>query len=198
QQLLFSRQFRLTLGSNLANENILWPNFRTNIDDAALIQVAQTLFTHVRNVTRDLFRTELGIASLNLVLLNMDRGKVVFLHDTLTDQDSIFVVATFPAHEGHQNVLPKGQFAVLRRGAIGNHLTGIHIVALTHNRSLIDTGTGVRAHKFTQAIAMHFAVFVHNINFTSGRSHHFTIHVADHHLTRIDRHLPFDPGATHG
>ena len=29
---------------------------------------------------------------------------------------------------------------------------------------------------------MHFAVFVHNINFTSGRSHHFTIHVADHHL----------------
>src|SRR6266700_461866 len=197
QQLLLSRQLRLTLRRNLAHQNILSPHLRTNINDPPLIQIAQTLLTHIGNIPRNLLRAQLRIASLNLILLNMDRRKVILLHNTLTDQNSILIVATFPAHKGHQNVLPQSQLPILRRRTIRNHLTRIHIIALAHNRSLIDTRPRIRAHKLPQAIALHLTILIHNLNFPRRRRHHLTIHLTHHHLTRIDGHLTLNTRPTH-
>src|SRR5437588_5018573 len=109
QQFLFSRQFRLTLRGDLSNQDILRPHFSTNIDDAALIEVTQSLFTNVGNVPRDLLGSQLGVASIHLVFLNVYRREVVFTHYTLTDENGVFVVATLPAHKGHQDILSQGQ-----------------------------------------------------------------------------------------
>src|SRR5579884_2465992 len=111
QQLLFRRQFGFPFGGDLADQDVLGADLRANVDDAALVQVAQAFLTHVRNVAGDLLGAKLGIASVDLILFNMDRGEEVFAHDALANQDGVLEVAAFPAHKGHQNVLPKRQFA---------------------------------------------------------------------------------------
>src|SRR5579875_1796443 len=55
QQLLFGGQFGFTFRSDLANQNVLWPDLGTNIDDSSLVKVAQALFTNVWNIAGDLF-----------------------------------------------------------------------------------------------------------------------------------------------
>src|SRR5579859_5852284 len=116
QQFLFRRQFRLTLGGDLAYQDILWPHFRADIDDAPLVQVTQSFFTNVGNITRNLFRPQFGIARIHLILFNMDRRKEVFSYDALADQNGVFEVATLPAHKGYQDVLSQRQFAFFCRG----------------------------------------------------------------------------------
>jgi hypothetical protein len=49
-------------------------------DDAALVEVAQRLLADVRDVARDLLAAELGVADLDLELLDVDRGVDVVLH----------------------------------------------------------------------------------------------------------------------
>src|SRR5438128_1051002 len=115
QQLFFGGQFRLAFRCDLADQDILWPYLSANIDDAALVEVTQTFLTDVWNISRDLLRPELGITGIDLVLFNMDRGEEVFTHNTLTDENSIFVVATLPTHEGNEDVLAERQFTQLGR-----------------------------------------------------------------------------------
>ena len=91
------------------------PHFCSNVDDAAFIQISQSLFTNIRYIARDLLRPKLGIASIDLVLFNMYRGKVVFTDDTFANKNSIFVVATLPAHKSDEDVLSEGKLTVLSR-----------------------------------------------------------------------------------
>ena len=77
----------------------------------------------------------------------MDRGITVFGNDALGDQDRIFEVIAVPRHERDQHVLTEGEFALVGRRAIGNHIAlGDHITDLDH-RALVDVrvlvGTGV-------------------------------------------------------
>src|SRR6266699_4137816 len=147
QQFLFSRQFRLTLRSDLTNQDILRPHFSTDIDDAPLIEVTQSLFSNFGNIPCDLLGSQLGIASIHLVFLNMYRREVVFTHNAFTDENGVFVVATLPAHKGDQNILSECQFTTLCGRTVGNDLSSVDIVALAHYRSLVDSGSCIRTHK---------------------------------------------------
>src|SRR5207245_1965593 len=77
QQLLLGRQFRLALRRDFADEDIPRVDFGPDADDPVLVEVAQRLFTDVRDVARYLLRAELGIPRLDLVLLDVDRGELV-------------------------------------------------------------------------------------------------------------------------
>src|SRR5437899_917259 len=147
QQLLLSGQLGLALGRDLANQDVTRANLSADIDDAALVEVAQTLLTDVWNVARDLLGTELRVARLYLMLLNVNAGEEVLAHDALADQDGVLKVATLPAHERHQDVLAERHLAALRRGAIGEHLALRHVVALVDDWPLVDAGALVRAHE---------------------------------------------------
>ena len=52
-------------------------------DDAPLVQVGQHLLADVRDVAGDLLGTQLGVAGVDLVLLDVDRGEHVVLHQPL-------------------------------------------------------------------------------------------------------------------
>src|SRR2546421_2045992 len=106
QELFFRRQFCLALWRDFTNKNILRAYFRSDVDDTALIQVAQSLFTDVRYIARDLLGSELGIACIDLVLLDVYRGEVVFTDDAFADKNGVLVVTALPAHEGNEDVLP--------------------------------------------------------------------------------------------
>ena len=49
-------------------------------DDAVLVEVAERLLADVRDVAGDLLGPELGVARLDFVLLDVDRGELVFAH----------------------------------------------------------------------------------------------------------------------
>src|SRR5262245_6327229 len=48
-------------------------------DDAGVVEVLEGLLRHVRDVARHLFLAELGVASLDLELLDVDGGEPVVL-----------------------------------------------------------------------------------------------------------------------
>src|SRR2546423_14646769 len=77
QQFLFSRRFRLTLRGDLTNQDILRPHLSNDIDEAPLIEVTQSLFSTVGNITLDLLGSHLGIATITTDILNMKRCEVV-------------------------------------------------------------------------------------------------------------------------
>ena len=112
QEFLFRRQFRLALWRDFTDKNILRPYFRADIDDAALVQVAQTLFTDIGYIASNLFGAKLSVARIDLILLDVYRGKVVFADDAFADENGVLVVATFPTHEGDENVLPESKLPV--------------------------------------------------------------------------------------
>ena len=112
QKLLLGGQFGLALRRNLTDENILRPYLGANIDDATLVEVTQPFFAYIWDVPRDLFGSQLCVARIDLVFLNMYRGEEIFTHYALADEDCIFEVTTLPAHKGDKYVLSKRNFSI--------------------------------------------------------------------------------------
>jgi len=140
QELLFRAKLLLTFGRDLADQDVVRPDLRTDADDAALIQVLERVFTHVGDVVGDLLRAELGIAGFDLVLLDVHAGEFVVADQRLADQQGVLVVAPFPAQESAQHVMAEGQIAIDGRGAIGDDRAGLDPLALAHDRPLVDAG----------------------------------------------------------
>ena len=83
EQALFRRELGLALRRDLADEDVAGADLGADADDAALVEVLEDVFAQVRDVTRDLLGTELGVAGVDLVLLDVDRREHVVLHEAL-------------------------------------------------------------------------------------------------------------------
>ena len=70
-------QLGLALRRDLADQDVAGLDLGALVDDPVLVEVAQALLAHVRDVARDLLRAELGVAGLDLVLLDVDAGEQV-------------------------------------------------------------------------------------------------------------------------
>ncbi len=57
-------------------------------------------------------------------------------------------------HEGHQEVLAEGQFAVVGRRAVGQDVAGLDLVALVDQRPLVDAGRLVGAAELGQPVGL--------------------------------------------
>src|SRR5262249_13688021 len=114
-------------------------------DDARLVEVTQSVLADVGDIARDLFRSQLRVAGLDLKLLDMDRGVVVVADQLLGDKDRDVEVVTVPRHEGDENVTAEAEFALLRARTVGDDLPLQHAVALADHRLLVDAGVLVRA-----------------------------------------------------
>ena len=62
QQALLRSQIGLALGRDLADQNIAGVDLRADADDAALVEVLESVLADVGNVARDLLGAELSIA----------------------------------------------------------------------------------------------------------------------------------------
>src|SRR5581483_6936150 len=145
QQLLFRGELRLALRRDFAHQDVALLHRGADTDHARFIQVAQHGFADVRDVARDLFRTELGVASFDLELLNVNRGVVVLFHQLFRDQDRVLEVVTAPWHEGDQHVSSQRQLAVIGARTVGDHLTFRDPLSALDRGLLIDTGVLVGA-----------------------------------------------------
>ena len=83
EQPLLRGQLGLALGRDLADQDVAGHDLGTDADDAALVEVREDLLGDVRDVPGDLLGAELGVAGVDLVLLDVDRGQDVVLHEAL-------------------------------------------------------------------------------------------------------------------
>ena len=96
-----------TVAEALADEQIAGADLGADANDAAVVEVAQRLLRAVRDVAGDLLRAQLGVAGVDLVLLDVDRGEDVIGHQALREDDRVLVVVALPRHERHEQVAPQ-------------------------------------------------------------------------------------------
>ncbi|CDC29576.1 uncharacterized protein BN792_01787 [Faecalibacterium sp. CAG:82] len=168
EQALLSGQLGLALGGDLTNQNITALDLSADADDAALVQVFQSVLGNVGDITGDLLRSELGVTRLRLVLFNMNGGIHILADDLLVQQDGVLVVVALPGHEADQSVLAQRDLTVAHSRAIGQHLAGLDGLAHFHDGALVDTGARVGACELDQRVVVQGALLV-----------------ADHHMVGI-------------
>jgi hypothetical protein len=176
EQLLFRRQLRLAFRRDLAYQHVTGFDFRTDVDDPGLVEVGELVLREVGDVPRDLFGSQLRVASDDRELLDVDRGEALFRDHALRDQDRVLEVVAVPGHERDEHVLPERELAGVGRRAVRNHVTAGDAVAHLDERTLVDVRVLVRA------LVLHQVVDVH-ADFTGGGL--VVVH-ADHDTAGVD------------
>src|SRR6478609_484050 len=152
QQPLLRGQLGLALGRDLPDQDVTGADLGTDADDAALVEVGQDLVGEVRDVPGDLLRAELGVTGVDLVLLDVDRREHVVLHQALGQDDGVLEVVALPRHEGDDEVLAQRQLAVLGGRRVSEDVALVHLLALGHERLLVDARVLVRALELEQPV----------------------------------------------
>ena len=152
KELFLRGKLRLGLRGDLADEDVAGLHLGTDANDAVVVEVLQGFLTHVRDVARDFFGPELGVAGGDLELLDVDRGEDVFLQHLLGDQDRVLEVVAVPGHESHEDVAAQRHLALVGRGAVGDDVAGLDLLAVLHDRLLVEAGVIVRAHELAQLV----------------------------------------------
>ena len=152
QQLFFRGQLGLALGRDLADQDVARLDVGADADDAAVVEIAEVGLRDVGDVAGDFLGPELGVAGLDLELLDVDRGVVVLFDRLLGHQDGVLEVVAAPRHEGDQHVAAEGQLAQLGAGPVGQHLALVHPLPHRDDRLLVDAGVLVRALELGQGV----------------------------------------------
>src|SRR6202044_1740082 len=128
----------LALRRDLADQDVARLHLGADAHDARLVEVLEGLLADVRDVARDLFLTELGVAGDALELLDVNRGEDVVLDQALGDEDRVLEVVAAPRHEGDDHVLAELELTLLRRRTVGDDVAGTNFVAAADDRLLVD------------------------------------------------------------
>ena len=180
------RELGLALRGDLTDEDVAGTDVGTDADDATLVEVAQDVLGDVRDLTGDLLGAQLGVAGVDLVLLDVDRGEDVLFDQALADDDGVLVVVALPGHEGHEEVAAQRQLAVVGGGAVGEHVAGLHLVALTHDRLLVDRRALVRALELGEREGvLAVGVLLLDDDAVAGDLHHLAVDRRDDHVAGV-------------
>ena len=152
QKLFFRRHRAFALRRNLADQNVARINLGTDIDNACLIEVFQSLFGDIRNIAGDFLRSKLGITRHHFKFFKVNGCEHVIAHDALGDQDRILEVVAIPGHERDQHVLAERQITQFGRWAISNDVALLDLLANLDQWPLVDAGILIGALEFHQTI----------------------------------------------
>src|SRR4029079_3995674 len=157
----------LALWRDLADQQVAVADLGTDPDDPALVEVRQDLLGDVGDVPGDLLRAQLGVAGVDLVLLDVDRGEDVVLHQALAEDDGVLVVVTLPRHERPEEVPAGGPLPFLGARSVRDDLAGFDPVTLEDHRLLVHAGTSVgTAEPVQQGGAPATGVLLHTTGYT--------------------------------
>src|SRR6056297_846123 len=144
QQFFFRRQFGLRLRRNLADQNVARLDVSPDLHDARFVQLGQSFIGNVGDVASELFAAQFGFANFDVEIFDVNRRVRVVTDQFLTDDDRVFVIETVERHEADQDVASECQFAVSRRGTVGDDLVLFDLVADRHQGLLVLTGPFVQ------------------------------------------------------
>ncbi len=158
EQALLRGELGLALGRDLADQDVAGDDLGADADDAALVEVGEHVLGDVRDVPGDLLRPELGVAGVDLVLLDVDRGQDVVLHEALRQDDRVLVVVALPRHERHEQVAAERHLTVVGAGTVGEDLAGLDTGALLDDRTLVEARALVGATELLHPVGAVVAV----------------------------------------
>ena len=84
EQSFLGGKLGLSLGSNLTYEYIARMNLGTDTDDTVGIKIADSVIADIGKLAGDFLGSELGIAGLAIIFLNVNRGINVISYETLS------------------------------------------------------------------------------------------------------------------
>ena len=193
-QLLLRRQLGLALRGDLADEQVAGADLGADADDAAIVEIAQRLLRAVRDVAGDLLVAELGRAGVDLVLVDVDRGEHLVLHEPLGEHDRVLEVVALERHERDEQVRAERQLAMIGRGAVGEHRARDDRVAELDDRLVVDQRALVGAHELDQVVGVARALA---LDHDRGRVELDDLArvLGDDHVARVDRGAVLEAGA---
>ncbi len=144
--------FRLALGRDLADQDVAFEDLGADPDDPVLVEVLHGLLAHVRDLPRQLLLAALGVADLEVELLDVQRGEGVLRHGALVDDDGVLEVVAAPRHERHEHVPAEGQFAVVRGAAVGQDVALLEFLPGLDDGALVDRGVLVRPEELDELV----------------------------------------------
>src|SRR5687768_1330214 len=198
QEALLGGQLGLALRRDLADQDVAGLDLGALVDDPVLVEVAQALLAHVRDVARDLLGAQLRVAGLDLVLLDVDRREQVVLDEALAQHDGVLVVATLPGEEGDQDVLPQRHFAGIGAAAVREQLIDPYAVADVDDRALVDAGALVRAQELLELVLVALVTLVALDDEVVGRdADHGAAAARNEHALRVEGGAELDARADH-
>ena len=130
QQALLGGQLGFALRRHLADEDVAGPTSaptRMMPRSSRSARMSSLRFGMSRGI---LPRAELRVASIDFVLLDVDRREHVVLHQALGEDDGVLEVVALPRHERHEEVLAEGEFALVGRRTVGEDRASADLVAL--------------------------------------------------------------------
>ena len=152
EQLLLGAELGLALGGDLADQDVAGLDVGPDADDAVLVQVAEEVLRDVGDVAGDVLGAQLGVAGLDGLLDDVERGEDVLLDQLLRDDDGVLEVVAAPGHEAAQDVAAQGQLAAVGAGAVGQDLAADDAVAAPDDGPLGQAGVLVGAQELGQGV----------------------------------------------
>src|SRR5574344_582769 len=152
EEAFFRGLFGFALRRHLADQDIFSVDFGADADNAAFVEVAESVFAHVRNFTGELFRAALGITDFKFIFFDMNGSERVLDRELFGNDHRVFVVVTVPRKESDEDVLAEGKFSVIRGGAVRKDIARVHELSDVHDRLLIDAGILVGAFELAENI----------------------------------------------
>ena len=140
QQALFRRQLGLALRRDLADQHVAGADLGADADDAAVVEVAEDVVAEVGDVPADLLRPELGVAGIDLVLVDVDRRQHVVLDEALGQDDRVLEVVALPRHQRDEQVLAERELAVIGGRTVGEDRALDDLLALLDADAVVDAG----------------------------------------------------------
>ena len=198
QQALLRGQLGLALGRDLADQDVAGHDVGAHADHAAVVEVGQHLLGDVRDVPGDLLRAELGVAGVDLVLLDVDRGQDVVLHEALAQDDRVLVVVALPRHERHEQVAPERHLGGVGARPVGDDLALLDPLALVDDRALVEARALVGAVELAQPVGLVGAVVVGHGDVVGRDLGDHTALVGRDHVAGVDRGAVLHAGADQG
>ena len=113
QQALLRVELGLALGRDLAHEDVAGAHLGAHADDAAFVELLERVVADVGDVAGDLLGSQLGVAGLDLIFLDVDRGVDIVLDKALVDEHRVLVVVALPGHEADEHVAARALISPL-------------------------------------------------------------------------------------
>ncbi len=121
------------------------------------------------------------------MLLDVDRGEDVVLHQLLGQDDGVLVVVALPRHECHEKVATERHLTVVGARTVGDDLTGLDPVTLEHDRLLVDAGARVRTTELVQQIGATVTIVLGHGDVVRGHVLDDTADLGHHDIAGVDR-----------
>ena len=187
----FCCKLSFTLRCYLTNEDITCADFSTDTNDSAVVKILESVIADIRNVTGDLFGSELCISCFDLIFFDMDRSVHIFTNNTFIKENGVFVVVAFPCHEADEGILTNGNFTVAGCRTVSENLTNVNFFTAVNDRTLIYASALIGTLELDEFVGVGCACTVLNNDLIGGNLFYNTVMLGNNADTRINGSLVF-------